>query len=313
MQIVGKRSHGWLGLKRNIRTVKERSVIMWQAKPQGCSASAIRLSLVAIFLLVAGPIVASQSPPGCFANNLNLNIGVLASNVTNGTVVTWVVSIQNPTNVPGSCDVTLGPSGLTFTCPGPTGVPNGSVTTLIPGGTTLPPGFGPTNFSIACPINITNGALTAAGRASAPNSVVHKNPIQDDPANVDKSISIGLVYPCLVVTKQCLTATNYTGDAVVITYTGSVSNCTMFNPDAPSQNRLENVVVYNDQPTNGTVVIGAISLIAGTGTNFTRSYTNTANICGPFPDTLTAVATVLADDPFTITNSASSQCTIAYT
>jgi|ERR1043165_9265816 hypothetical protein len=236
-------------------------------------------------VLLASSSFAHQSPSGCNANNLNVNIAVLANNVTNGTVVTWQVTVQNPVVGTSSCDVTLGTNGLVFTCPGPDGLATGTNSTLIPGSTTLPPGFGPFTFNIQCPVNITNGALTALGRVSAPGSVVHKNPLQDDDASVDKSISVALVYPCLSVTKQCLTAQNISPTEVRITYSGSVSNCSPVSTNAPNQNILFNVQVYNDQPAPNTLLFTLPSLMAGSGTNFTLTYTNSSNICGPFNDT----------------------------
>src|SRR5262245_46795256 len=114
--------------------------------------------LLGTLLLIAGSSVfASQSPPGCSANNLNFNIGVTANNVTNGTTVTWFVTVRNPPpeELAGSCDVTLGPDGLYFNCPGPDGNPTGARTVLIPGGTTLPPGYGPQRFEIPCLVNVS--------------------------------------------------------------------------------------------------------------------------------------------------------------
>lgn len=244
---------------------------------------------------------ASQDPPGCSANNLNVNIGVKANNVTNGTLVTWSVSIQNP-NLPTSCAVTLGPEGLFFICPGPDGNPTGSRTTLIPGGTTIQPGYGLETFEIQCLVNVSG--QTAEGKVSAPGSVVHKNPLQDDPANVDKSISLNVFRPCLQMSSTCVSAVNPTGNSVNVTYTGTLTNCgNIF---------LQQVVVYADQPSPGTLVFGPITLPAGARTNFTATYTRTDNLCGPFLVSLSASGIAPLDVAVTATATASSQCAISY-
>ncbi len=244
---------------------------------------------------------ASQDPPGCSANNLNVNIGVKANNVTNGTLVTWTVSIQNP-NLPASCAVTLGPEGLFFICPGPDGNPTGSRTTLIPGGTTIQPGYGLETFEIQCLVNVSG--QSAEGKVSAPGSVVHKNPLQDDPANVDKSISLNVFRPCLRMGSTCVSAVNPTGNSVNVTYTGTLTNCgNVF---------LQQVVVYADQPSPGTLVFGPITLLAGARTNFTATYTRTDNLCGPFPVSLSASGTAPLDVATTVSATANSQCAISY-
>lgn len=265
----------------------------------------VLLSLCAAVLIGTAQRAAwgTQNPPGCSANNLVVNIAVNANNVTNGSIVTWKVTVWNPPDA-SSCDITLGPSGLYFTCPGGNGLPTGAVTTLIPGGTTLPPGYGPTNFFIPCLVLITNGAQSAIGEVSAPGAVVHKNPLRDDPADVDKTISVNVFRPCISTTARCLTAVNATGSQVVVTYTGTVTNC--------GDIFLQNVVVVSDQPAPGTVVFGPVILQAGTGQAFTVSYTNSVNLCGPFAQNLMASGEAPLDVPDVVTASAASQCSIGY-
>jgi uncharacterized repeat protein (TIGR01451 family) len=245
---------------------------------------------------------ASQDPIGCNANNLNVNVGVNANNVTNGTLVTWVVTVQNPTNLAGSCSVTLGPQGLYFICPGPDGNPTGTKTTLIPGGTTLQPGFGLQTFNIQCLVNVSG--LTAVGEVSAPGSVVHKNPLQDDPANVDKTISVNVFRPCLTLSSVCNSAINADGSSVSINYSGTLTNC--------GNVLLQNVTVFADQPSPGTLVFGPITLNAFSSTNFSASYSRSDNLCGPFVTVLSGTGTAPLDQPVVLTVTSSSQCTIAY-
>ena len=256
------------------------------------------LMVAALVLLAQQAAQASQSPAGCSANNLNVNIGVRANNITNGTTVTWFVTVANPAN-PTSCDVTLGSEGLFFICPGSDGNPNGTRTTLIPGGTTISPGYGPQEFEIPCLVNVNAGVRTAEGKVSAPGSVVHKNPLQDDPANVDKTISVNLWRPCLVVVAQCISALNPSGALVTVTYSGTLTNC--------GNILLNDVTVFNGQ----TAVFGPIVLAAGATTNFTATYTTT-DLCGPYVTALNASGMAPLDTPVLVTSSSSSQCSIAY-
>ncbi|MBN2506295.1 MAG: hypothetical protein JXQ71_06340, partial [Verrucomicrobia bacterium] len=244
---------------------------------------------------------AAQDPEGCTANNLNVNIGVTANNVTNGTLVTWFVTVQNP-DLPTSCAVTLGGEGLYFICPGPDGTPTGTRTTLIPGGTTLRPGYGLQRFEIDCLVNVSG--TTAEAKVAAPGSVVHKNPLQDDPANVDKTISVNVYRPCLQLDSVCNSAVNPHGNSVTVTYSGTLVNC--------GNIVLQNVLVYADRPTAGTLVFGPLTLAAGARTNFTASYVQTENLCGPFPTVLTASGVAPLDVPAEVSATASSQCTITY-
>jgi len=254
-----------------------------------------------LLALLGSSSFAAQDPVGCSANNLNVNIGVRANNVTNGTVVTWFVTVQNP-NLPTSCAVTLGPEGLYFICPGPDGNPTGTRTTLIPGGTKIDPGYGPQQFDIPCLVNVSG--LTAEAKVAAPGSVVHKNPLQDDPANVDKTISVNVFRPCLQLATTCVSAVNASGTSVTVTYNGTLTNC--------GNVLLQNVMVYADQPGAGTLVFGPITMAAGARTNFTASYTRTDNLCGPFVTVLSASGTAPLDTPVLVTANASSQCTISY-
>jgi hypothetical protein len=133
---------------------------------------------------------------------------------------------------------------------------------------------------------------------------VHKNPLQDDEANVDKTISVNVFSPCLRLTTACVSAVNASGTSVTVTYSGTVSNC--------GNVLLQNVTVLADQPGAGTVVLGPITLLAGASTNFTQSYVRADNLCGPFATALTASGIAPLDTPVLVSSAASSQCTISY-
>ena len=294
--------------------------LAWNKAVEPALSKALLSLFVTVGLLFSiNSAMGTQSPAGCGFNNLIVNIGTTNNFVTNGTVVFFEANIANPAlncgSPSASCDVTLDTNGLVFICPGLDGKPNGGTTTLLPPNLTLPGcpiGYGQTNFIIPCLISVTGPVLTAAARVTSPGAVVHKNPLQDDSAQLLKEISVTLILPCLQVGKQCLTATNIPGVGVVVTFSGSVSNCSPVNTNVPDQNVLLNVQVFDNQPAPNTPILTIPRLLAGAFTNFTASYTNTANVCGPFDDTLTVIATVNADTQYQITNTASSQCTITY-
>src|SRR6185369_5197387 len=93
------------------------------------------------------------------------------------------------------------------------------------------------------------------------------------------------------------------GNAILVTFSGSVSNC--------GNETLVNVSVVNNQPAAGTVVTNISSLTVGQSVSFGGTYTNTSNICGPFPDTVTATGTGLGSLGI-VTSSASASCPITY-
>src|SRR5262245_32433847 len=77
---------------------------------------------------------AHQSPATCNANNFFLRVAKNANNVTNGTVVQFVATVENPSGLSGGqqgCDIILGTAGLLFICPGPDGQPTGTTNVLI--------------------------------------------------------------------------------------------------------------------------------------------------------------------------------------
>src|SRR5215831_3469089 len=150
-------------------------------------ASSPRLLAVAIAATVlvfgARQAVASQSPAGCMANNLSVLISKNHSNITNCTVVAYVVTVQNGN--PGdttTCDITLGSAGLVFICPDLTGQTNGPSTVLIPSGTTLQAGYGPVNFTNTCTVCVNPGVKSAQVAVAAPGALLHDNPLADDSA-----------------------------------------------------------------------------------------------------------------------------------
>ena len=77
-----------------------------------------------------------------------------------------------------------------------------------------------------------------------------------------------------------MSATNAGNNSIVVTYSGSISNC--------GNTTLTNIMVLNNQPATNTAIMG-VSMLAPNGfANFIRTYTNTTRICGSFTGVLTA-------------------------
>jgi hypothetical protein len=131
-------------------------------------------------------LVLAQSPPGCSANNLNVNIAVSPPGLPNGSVATYKVTVANGSAAAGSCDVIH--ASVDFCCPaadgnpepGPTGCVNVPVVTnpcSVNGVATCSPvpGFNDQSFpadgagivvpGLNCTINVNPGVVKARARA----------------------------------------------------------------------------------------------------------------------------------------------------
>jgi len=253
-------------------------------------------------LLNSNQAQATQVPPGCTANNLTVNISKNKNNIKNGDSVTFTITVQNP-NSPDTCDLTLGPAGLVFNCPGVTGAADGAQTVLIPGNTTLPGGgvgFGPSAFTVTCVVNVT-GTTSAQACVTAPGALLHDNTLQDDPATVSKCLSLNVFHPCLQVTKQCvLPQSGCFLYNTPISISGVVTNC--------GDVVLNNVTVVDNHA--GTVLTLA-SLAAHTSAPYSGTYSPVGDLCGPQTDTVTANGTAPFDVPEAVTPAtASASCPI---
>jgi len=240
---------------------------------------------------------AAQLPSGCTANSLGYDIQNLYGlvNITNCSVVTFVTTIDQP-NVPSTCNIVLSTNGLRFFCPDSAGNSTGSSTTLIPGGTTLPPGLH-ILFTNTCTICVTPGVHTAQVRLTDNGSVVQDNPIQDDPAAILKTLSVNIYNPCIKVTKVCNGGPFPYGSP--ISFVGTVTNC--------GDIALTGVTVVDD---HAGILISGLVLQPGQGTNFSANYVPTGNPCGPFTNTVIATGIAPLSNPVNVSDSASAVCTV---
>lgn len=103
--------------------------------------------------------------------------------------------------------------------------------------------------------------------------------------------------PRLVVTKNCPPAPVPPGGLLV--FSGSVSNAGNIT--------LTNVLVFNDQPTNNTPVLGPITLAPNQFTNFIGSYYVCKQCCPPYVDTITAAGAQICNGS-NVTATATAYC-----
>jgi len=123
--------------------------------------------------------------------------------------------------------------------------------------------------SFVVPMDYCDDVVTAVGKAACVDSM----PVS---ANATTKCPI-VTSPMIMVSKNCPSAPVASGDE--FTFTGTVHNV--------GNVTLTDVVVVNNQPTNGTVVLGPITLPPGGSESFTASYKLAANCCETL-DVLTA-------------------------
>jgi len=95
---------------------------------------------------------------------------------------------------------------------------------------------------------------------------------------VTNCAALQVLTPKLTVSKVC--PANPVPPGGLLAFTGIVSNAGTVT--------ITNVTVVNNQPTNGTPLIGPITLVPAQTASFGGSYTTPFESCGPWVDTLTA-------------------------
>jgi len=258
--------------------------------------------LGAALLLLASTAFGVQEPDGCNANNADVDLQRDKVNIVSGATVNYTITIENPVGGTG-CDVLL-VNGLSFICPGPDGLPSGAVTQILPPGTVLP-GFG-TGFLqveiIPCVVTVNAGVNSALAKVEAPGALLQDNPEgAGSPANIDKTISVNILHPCIDVTKVCVNECTPYGDPIL--YTITVANC--------GDTGLSGVSVIDT--LLGTLDSGLVLPVGGSKT-YNVQYTPPTGVdgCGPFENTVTATGTATATDPDTeVSDSASATCHVS--
>jgi hypothetical protein len=231
------------------------------------------------------PSTLASDPIGCSSCSIQVGAATSIFSASTGCTVPFVVRIGNA-EILGCNQTNL---TVLFACPGntidtygPTNVVRTNV--AIAAGTTV---FTLTDLEgnpliIPCTISSAPGVTSVRALAYATNNPggCQRGPI--DSAFASGTTSVTVTHPCIQLSSGCLSATNDGNDSIVITYTGSVTNC--------GDTTLTNIVVVSNQPATNTVVLQASSLAPGGFATFTRTYTNTVNLCGNFTTALSATA-----------------------
>jgi hypothetical protein len=170
-------------------------------------------------LLVSTQSALAQSPPGCNANRLNINLNVSPPQVPNGQPVTYQVDVTNGTVAQGACDVTG--ATVTFCCPGadgnpvpgPAGCTNVPVTTSPCNVNNGPPNCTPTagssNLSfpaddsgditvpgLVCLINVNPGVVKARAKAQVNDGyILHQTAAGVPQPELPKLLDVDIVTP----------------------------------------------------------------------------------------------------------------------
>ena len=297
-----------MAIRPTLVTRKERTIIM---NGENINYFRLALQILSVFtLLMRAPYLAlAANPAGCSGCSLLAAPATDIFVVSSGCTVPFTVRIGNSDNT--VCNQT----NLTvlFACPGPTlgtfGPTNVVATGLnIPAGTTpfTLTGAGGVEIVIPCVITTAPGVTTVQALAFATNNPggCQSGPL--DSSSASGMTSVVVTHPCIQVTSVCLNATTDSGSALV-TYSGSITNC--------GDIELANVMAFHNQFGTNMLVWSAPGLGIGAITNFTRSYTNTTQLCGPFTGVLTVTAqdaqTQITNCPASfVTNSVEATCMI---
>ena len=246
--------------------------------------------------------------------------GTVANTITNGERVIYTVQIQNdaqlatPSGPIPVCDVTC--ASVIFRCPDFNGVPGPSV--VLTNNLNLPFGTGPMIVgSVTCTVAVASGVASARARVEvigivhdvsifncSPDATCVNNACDPDVGGGQQEVSVTVRNPCINVFKQCVATTNATGRSVLVSFSGTVTNC--------GDEDLVNISVVDNQPAIGTVVTNFSSLVVGASVSFSGSYTSTNDLCGPFIDTISVTGTGLGTLA-TVKASSTAQCPIVYT
>src|SRR5436190_6758565 len=265
--------------------------------------SSMKLLMIACLSFVAtSQALAHRSQANCGGVGVGVQVfkfrlnGTVANTITNGEPIVYTIQVQNDATLPTPsgpvpvCDVTC--ASIIFHCPDVNGNPGPGF--MIATNVNLP--FGAPPFiagSVTCVVSVATGIISARARADVAG-VVHDltipgclsnatcvaNACDPDTGGGQQEVSVTVRRPCLNVFSQCLSATNFNGSAVRVTFVGSVTNC--------GNETLVNVSLVNNQPVPGTIVTNISSLAPGTSVSFVGTYTNTSNICGPFSNIMVA-------------------------
>jgi hypothetical protein len=181
---------------------------------------------VIVLFFAAGTAMASISPAGCTANNLNVNFSKDQSQIVSGDTVHYTITISN--GGAGGCDIS--DTDVVFHCPGADGNPLVAGVTLTTTGNFPVDGSGNTcwnfdgslgctaNAGLACVVTVNAGVTQATARVNVgqigdiTKGALHDAPT-DDSFDASKNLAVTVV-ECLTV-DDCNDSLFCTDDACV--------------------------------------------------------------------------------------------------
>jgi hypothetical protein len=154
--------------------------------------------LLGVLTCLSASALAHISPPGCTANDVNINLTRTPSVLVSGGTVTYTGTLTN--GGAGACDATI-LGDVVLHCPAANGTPTGQtfvVIPAVPGGRLLPAdgtgdqAFGPTNCVISGPPGFYTAEVSG-------NGILHDADVDISIETIQKTVTVALV-ECLTVT-----------------------------------------------------------------------------------------------------------------
>ena len=250
----------------------------------------------------AAPARANISPAGCQDNKADPGIGRDVSLARPGDIVNFNVALRN-TGQPGDkpCDITT-TTPLVFTLPDHTGAAAGTATTLLPANSLIPAGSVFPIQTFPWTVAVDPGVQTATAHIHA-DALLHSLQNGFDTAIIDRTISIQITHPSMVLTKVANPTSGLAPLTVTYTYkltnTGDadIGNVNVSDAGAGACSPL----VYSSGDTNADSILQAqVKNAAGNITTAAETWTYTCQrvfpAAGVFPNVATATGTSTVDN-----------------
>ncbi len=249
-----------------------------------------------MLLFGATSVNAHQNPAGCTGSGLGISLFVNAADVHIGEILTYSATVFNGQTVgPIVCDAT----GITASITTPDGVVHPITlvrTTLLNGQSDHYADV--VTYMVRAQDLQSDGTLRAVARDDGD---IHQNDT-DSRGGAVQGVNTQVAQPCIQVTVQC---TGGVGENGTLNFTGTVSNC--------GNTPLRNVTLTNFVNGGQFPVSFVTNLAVGASAPFSGSWIP-SNPCVPSTATLVAQGTdLLLFSPRTVTNSASTTCSVVLT
>ncbi|HEY5195740.1 MAG TPA: hypothetical protein VIJ51_01800, partial [Solirubrobacteraceae bacterium] len=266
------------------------------------AALAATASVLLGMLLVADPVAADISPPGCTNNSSSLSLNKDKIVVRNGDTIHYSADFENDT--PGGCDVTN--ATTTLTVPAPDGTASGPTTTLATG-QSFPEGTPreQVGATVSYVVNVDPG-VTQIFATDQLTGTLHDFPVGGSPDTTQKAntVSVTVTQPHTTLTKS---ASPTSGKAPLpVTYTYTETN--------DGTNAPINGVTLTDSNCSPVTFVGGDTGgdgILSVGETWTYTCSKTLTTAGIIPNTATATGTDLEDGNPAPAETATASVTVA--